>query len=78
VLGGRAVYEHDYGYPQHDHLHCTGCQTLIEFSSVDLGKILDAVAALHQFRAQGHRLIISGLCLSCRSNRSRSRHQDRI
>jgi Fur family transcriptional regulator, ferric uptake regulator len=22
-LGGRAVYEHDYGYPQHDHLHCT-------------------------------------------------------
>src|SRR6266496_794627 len=23
VLGGRAVYEHDYGYPQHDHLHCT-------------------------------------------------------
>ena len=23
VLGGRRVYEHDYGYPQHDHLHCT-------------------------------------------------------
>jgi Fur family ferric uptake transcriptional regulator len=78
VLGGRAVYEHDYGYPQHDHLHCTGCQTLIEFSSADLGKILDAVAALHQFRAQGHRLIISGLCMNCRTNRSRSRHQDRI
>ena len=78
MLGGRSVYEHDYGYPQHDHLHCTGCQTLIEFSSADLGKILDAVAALHQFRAQGHRLIISGLCMNCRSNRSRSRHQDRI
>ena len=78
VLGGRAVYEHDYGYPQHDHLHCTGCQTLIEFSSADLGKILDAVAALHQFRAQGHRLIITGLCSDCRSQRSRSRHQDRV
>jgi len=24
-LAGRAVYEHDYGYPQHDHLHCTRC-----------------------------------------------------
>src|SRR5688572_9911926 len=23
TLNGRAVYEHDYGYPQHDHLHCT-------------------------------------------------------
>ena len=77
-IGTRVFYEHDYGYPQHDHLHCTGCQTLIEFSSADLGKILDAVAALHQFRAQGHRLIISGLCMNCRSNRSRSRHQDRI
>ena len=42
------------------------------------GLDLDAVAALHQFRAQGHRLIISGLCINCRSNRSRSRHQDRI
>ena len=24
-LEGRAVYEHDYGYPQHDHLHCQRC-----------------------------------------------------
>ena len=36
VLGGRAVYEHDYGYPQHDHLHCTECDKLIEFSSDEL------------------------------------------
>ena len=78
VLGGRAVYEHDYGYPQHDHLYCTACQTLIEFSSDDLVAIRDAVAARHQFRAQSHRLIISGVCINCRSNRSRSRHQDRI
>jgi Fur family ferric uptake transcriptional regulator len=78
VLAGRAVYEHDYGYPQHDHLYCTGCQKLIEFSSDDLVAIRDAVAARHQFRAQSHRLIISGVCVNCRSNRSRSRHQDRI
>ena len=78
VLGGRAVYEHDYGYPQHDHLYCTACQALIEFSSDDLVAIRDAVAARHQFRAQGHRLIITGLCMNCRTNRSRSRHQDRI
>ena len=29
ALDGRAVYEHDYGYPQHDHLYCTGCRKLI-------------------------------------------------
>ena len=31
VLNGRSVYEHDYGYPQHDHLHCEQCGTMIEF-----------------------------------------------
>ena len=34
-LGGRAVYEHDYGYPQHDHLHCLECQKLIEFKATN-------------------------------------------
>ena len=78
VLDGRAVYEHDYGYPQHDHLHCTSCQSLIEFSSDELVRIRDAVAAQHQFRAQSHRLIISGMCAQCRGTRSKSRHQDRV
>ena len=78
VLDGRAVYEHDYGYPQHDHLYCTSCQRLIEFSSEELIALRNAVAATHQFRPQGHRLIISGICVDCRSKRSTSRHQDRV
>ena len=78
VLDGRAVYEHDYGYPQHDHLYCTGCRKLIEFSSEEVARICDAVAAGHQFRAQSHRLIVTGICADCRSGRSRSRHQDRV
>jgi Fur family ferric uptake transcriptional regulator len=78
VLDGRAVYEHDYGYPQHDHLYCTGCRKLIEFSSDEVTRICDAVAAGHQFRAQSHRLIVTGLCLECRSSRSKSRLQDRV
>ena len=36
TLSGRAVYEHDYGYPQHDHLYCQICDKLIEFSSEEL------------------------------------------
>ncbi len=78
ILDGRAVYEHDYGYPQHDHLYCTGCRKLIEFSSAEVAKIRNAVAAQHQFRAQSHRLIVMGLCLDCRSNRSKTRLQDRV
>ena len=78
VLGGREVYEHDYGYPQHDHLFCSACQSLIEFSSDDLVRIREAVAASHQFRAESHRLIITGICLDCRTARSKNRHQDRV
>ena len=77
-LDGRCVYEHDYGYPQHDHLYCSGCRQLIEFSSEELARICDAVAAQHQFRARGHRLIITGLCVDCRTSKSKSRHQDRV
>ena len=69
VLGGRTVYEHDYGYPQHDHLHCQKCNKLIEFHSDAVAAIRDAVGREHQFRVTGHRLIITGLCADCRGQR---------
>ncbi len=70
-LSGRAVYEHDYGYPQHDHLHCQICDKLIEFQSDELAELRDAVARQHNFRVTGHRLIITGTCHDC----SRKRHR---
>lgn len=78
VLGGRAVYEHDYGYPQHDHLHCQDCNKLIEFSSDELVKLREAVAREHNFRVTGHRLIISGICAQCRAARQRVRKLDLV
>ena len=64
-LGGRAVYEHDYGYPRHDHLHCQKCNRLIEFRSEAFERLRDAVAQEHNFRVTGHRLIIAGICEEC-------------
>lgn len=78
VLGGRAVYEHDYGYPQHDHLHCQECNKLIEFSSDQLLQMREAVAREHQFRVTGHRFIISGICSDCRAARQRKRRLDLV
>lgn len=72
-LRGRAVYEHDYGYPQHDHLHCTICDELIEFQSDEIKKIREAVAGEHGFRVTGHRLIITGICQACSRNRHRGK-----
>ena len=74
-LDGRAVYEHDYGYPQHDHLYCDQCHKLIEFQSEDLLELRNAVAQQHRFRVTGHRLIITGICDACRQAKHRVRQK---
>ena len=78
VLNDRSVYEHDYGYPQHDHLHCQKCDKLIEFSSDEVKEIREAVARKHHFRVLGHRLIISGLCAECSRPKRPTRRLDLI
>jgi Fur family ferric uptake transcriptional regulator len=78
-LDGRAVYEHDYGYPQHDHLYCKQCHRLIEFQSDELLKLRDDVARDHRFRVTSHRLIITGICEDCSRARTRTKRKlDRI
>ena len=66
TLGGRSVYEHDYGYPRHDHLYCQVCNRLIEFHSDDLERLREAVAREHGFQVIGHRLFVTGICADCR------------
>ncbi len=78
TLAGRSVYEHDYGYPQHDHLYCQKCEKLIEFSSEEVKEIRQAVARKHNFRVTGHRLIIYGVCQECLRQRRRTSPLDLI
>ncbi len=66
TLGGRSVYEHDYGYPQHDHLHCQVCNKLIEFHSDELERLCGVVAEQHDFQVLGHRWFVTGVCSECR------------
>jgi Fur family ferric uptake transcriptional regulator len=75
VLNGRAVYEHDYGYPQHDHFHCTECNKLFEFENEKLQELRDELGREHHFRVSGHRLIITGICEECSRARRRARHK---
>lgn len=70
----RDVYEHDYGYPRHDHLICAKCGSLTEFENAPLAGILEQVALQHGFRVTGHRLEVHGLCESC-SQPPKSRHR---
>jgi Fur family ferric uptake transcriptional regulator len=61
----REIYEHDYGYPQHDHLICKKCGELTEFQNPELNEILQRVSAQYGFRMEGHRLEVSGICAAC-------------
>ena len=66
-LGGRSIYDHEYGYPSHDHLYCQACHKLIEFHSAQLEQIREAVALEHDFQVKAHRMIVSGICAECRA-----------
>jgi len=70
----RELYEHDYGYPQHDHLICNKCGDLLEFQNEKIADLLNAVAAKHGFRMNGHRLEVYGLCKQC-SQPPKRRHK---
>ncbi len=77
-LTNRTAYEHDYGYPAHDHMHCERCDKVIEFRNDDILRISEQIAAEHGFRVQGHRFMLTGLCADCSSVRSKRRVLNRI
>lgn len=76
--GGRTRYEHDYGYPHHDHLHCVECGVMIEFQVDGIDSLINKSSEIHGFKPSGHSLIIQGSCMNCRMNRSAQRRLDRI
>lgn len=79
TLDGRSVYELDYGYPQHDHLYCKICETLIEFQIPALIELRNEIAKAHQFQVESHRLIVTGVCEECRIQKKRVRRRvDRV
>jgi Fur family ferric uptake transcriptional regulator len=71
-------YEHDYGYPQHEHLQCGQCGKMIEFQSPALEGVLGEVCRQHQFQASGHTLIIRGTCVDCNRARTNKRMLDLV
>ena len=77
-LTNRSAYEHDYGYPSHDHLHCTECNAVVEFRNEAIQKLREAISQEHGFRPVGHRFIITGVCPACTRARSPRRRLDLI
>jgi Fur family ferric uptake transcriptional regulator len=77
-LGPRMFYEHDYGYPQHDHMLCSTCGKMIEFQNPVIELALEEVTRQQQFQTTGHTLIIRGTCAECNRARVTKRRLDLI
>ena len=52
--------------PQHEHLLCTRCGHVTEFRDERLERMTTLVAETHGYLRQRHRLVIHGVCATCR------------
>jgi len=62
---GQTRYEHVLHGEHHDHLVCTGCNTIIEFENAVMEALQDEIAARHGFVIKNHKMEIYGLCATC-------------
>lgn len=77
-IGPRMCYEHDYGYPHHEHLQCGRCGAMIEFQSPELESALQAICRQQRFHSTGHTLLIRGTCAECNRARVAKRMLDLV
>jgi Fur family transcriptional regulator, ferric uptake regulator len=77
-VGERTFFEHDYGYPQHEHLYCQQCSKMIEFQHAAIVAIIDEICGQQGFRSSGHSLIVRGLCADCNRARVTKRRLDLV
>jgi Fur family ferric uptake transcriptional regulator len=66
-------YEHILGHRHHDHLLCTRCGKVIEFTSLAIERLQGKVCREHRFIATGHRMRIFGYCYDCARARRKKR-----
>ena len=63
---GQTRYEHVIAGEHHDHLVCTGCNTIIEFEDETIENLQKEIAARHGFLIKSHKMEMYGLCAKCK------------
>jgi Fur family ferric uptake transcriptional regulator len=63
-------YEHRHLGQHHDHLICTKCRKIVEFSNPDMEKLQMQITAQRGFHMLQHKMEIYGLCSECVARRS--------
>ena len=64
-LHGQSRFEREYKRQHHDHFICKSCGEIFEFTSAEIERIQDEIAAEIGFVIDGHRHQIFGYCRDC-------------
>ena len=75
ALRGETRFEPDYNRAHHDHFICNSCGDIFEFSSPDIERIQDEIAAGLGFTIEGHRHQILGICRRCSARPKETQHR---
>ncbi len=62
---GITQFERVFNYKQHDHMICTKCGKVIEFSDPRVKDIKHDVSSLFEFQIDSHVLYFHGVCKEC-------------
>jgi Fur family ferric uptake transcriptional regulator len=66
---GPIRYEHRHLGQHHDHMVCTKCKKIVEFSEEKIESFQNEIASKYGFHMLQHRMEIYGICLECLKNR---------
>ncbi|WP_300669793.1 transcriptional repressor [Desulfoluna sp.] len=66
---GPVLYEHRHLGHHHDHMICTRCGDITEFSEPELERLQEGIASRHGFHMLQHRMDIYGICSACLKKR---------
>jgi Fur family transcriptional regulator, ferric uptake regulator len=69
ALDGETRFELEYKRAHHDHFICKSCGDIFEFSSPEIERIQEEIAAGIAFVIDGHRHHIFGFCRRCVAKR---------
>lgn len=64
--GGKAVFELNDG-DHHDHLICTHCSKVVEFTDHDIEKRQHKIAKDQGFVLESHTMMLYGICSDCQA-----------
>lgn len=68
--GGKAIFELNDG-DHHDHMVCTHCGQVVEFTNPEIESLQHKVAHDNGFKLESHAMVLYGVCSGCQKAKSR-------